>query len=132
MNKEQIITELKKLGIQSENCYPKTSFLFNSRAVIGLYEREIKDVFYFYNTYDEKIHSFKAEQGETHQQDPKTKKFLIPLEECPIVWENKPFEELPDLPYRDMSLRHYACIQLRVPHSGLPWLDNLIKDTSPL
>lgn len=123
---------MKELGIQTENCYPKTSFLFNSRPVVGLYEREMKDAFYFYNVFDEKIHGFKLTEGEQYPQDPKTKKYIIPLDECPVVWEDKPFEELIDLPYKDMTLRQYACIQLRTPNSGLPWLDNLIKNTSPL
>jgi hypothetical protein len=32
-----------------------------------------------------------------------------------------------DPPYGSMTLRDYACIQLRVPESGKPWLNEIIK-----
>lgn len=32
-----------------------------------------------------------------------------------------------DPPYSSMTLRDYACIQLRVPESGKPWLNEIIK-----
>lgn len=131
MNKEEIIKKLAEVGIESRNAYPKTSFIYDNEPSIALYEREMKDDFYFFNKFDKKLYKWKRDT-EKYEYDPDTEKFMIPLYKCQVVWEDKPFVEKADLSFKDMSLRHYACIHLRVPDSGLDWLDNLIKLTAPL
>ena len=135
MKKEEIIEKLKELGINTKNAYPKSSFINVSEPCVGLYEREMKEDFYFYNKYDKKIYKFPESLGinsNKYDYDDITEKYLVTMHDCELVWEDKPYIELPDAPYKDMTLRQYACIQLRIPNSGLSWLDNLIKQTSPL
>lgn len=134
MNKNDIIDKLLEIGITSKNVYPKSSFIYNDEICVGLYEREMKEDFYFFNKYDNKIYQCPhvVNYKEAFDYDADTEKYMVPLSYCQVVWEDKPFVEKPDLPYRDMTLRQYACIHLRIPDSGLPWLDTLIKETSPL
>lgn len=42
----------------------------------------------------------------------------------PIVYEDSATDE--------RSLRIHAAIQLRVPHSGIPWLDRMIRESRRL
>ena len=135
MDKKAIIEKLERMGISTVNAYPKSSFLHEGDVHVGLYEREMKDDFYFFNKYDSKLYVWKkntSDEPDTYAYDSVTEKFMIPMSDCELVWEDKPFVEKPDKPYKEMTLREYACIQLRVPDSGLPWLDTLIKETSPL
>lgn len=126
MKKEEIIEKLKEFGIKTTNCFPKKTFLRELVPVVALYERELKEDFYFYTEFEKRI--YKVPKGVTSTYfDDSTEKHIILLSDCDIQWEDKPYEELEDLSYRDMTLRHYACIQLGVPNSGLPWLDELIK-----
>lgn len=131
MNKEQIIEKLKELGIDSTNAHPKSSFLTEQKTVVvALYEREMKGAFFFYNNYDKKVYKTANNLPlDEYTKDPKSDKYLIPLSWCTIIWEDKPFQELEDEPYRDMTLRQYACIHLRVPNTGLSWLNELISQS---
>lgn len=126
MDKVQLIEKLGELGIVTDNVHPKSSFPFGGKICIGLYEREMKDDFYFFNNYDKKIYKW-VDQEINYPIDKNTEKRMIPLDECQIIWEDKPYIELPDLSFREMTVRQYACIKLGVPESGLPWLDILIK-----
>lgn len=131
MTKLQIIEKLKELGIHSTNCYPKKSFMHNSTWHVGLYKSELESDFYFFNEFDKTLYMFKVEpkcceQYEMELFNGKTK-YLIPLHDCINIFEDKPYEEKIDAPFRDITIRQYTCIHLRHPDSGLPWLDLLIK-----
>lgn len=134
MNKQQLIDKLKELGIDTENCYPKKSFIKDLIPVVGMFEKEFQDDFYFYSDYQKKIYKLPKQtqaQFENFEKDVfqgETKR-LVPLSICEIIWDDKPFEELPDEQYDKMTVRKYACIHLKVPKSGLPWLDALIKES---
>jgi hypothetical protein len=71
----------------------------------------------------------KVENTDLYQKDDFNNKvkFLIPLSKAEVIWEDKPFEELPDRAQNTMTLREYACIHTKVPNSGTPWLDEIIK-----
>lgn len=130
MDKQQLISYLKDMGITTENCSPKSSFVRDSQVVVGLYPREFIDIFYFFNKYDKKIYSYTKPDERSllsYNVDTETGKYLVPLADCKIVWEDKPFEEKPDLPFKDITLRQYACIHLKVADTGIPWLDTLIN-----
>jgi hypothetical protein len=134
MKKEEIIEKLKDLGIESKNAYPKSSFIYEGDVCVGLYEREMKEAFYFFNKYDSKIYKypFTGNYKDAFEYDSIAEKYMVPLAYCQVVWEDKPYVELPDAKFAEMTLRQYACIHLRIAQSGLDWLDNLIKETSPL
>lgn len=132
--KQEIIEKLRELGINSENCYPKKSFLHGIIPVVGLYKTELSSDFYFYTTFDKTLYVFrKIPTVDGLQKDifmEKTK-YLVPLSNCEVVWTDKPLEEteLPDENFGKMSLRHYAAIHLKVPNSGILWLDEMIKES---
>jgi hypothetical protein len=133
MDKEQIIEKLAEIGVITTNVYPKSSFPQGGEINVGLFKREMLEDFYFFNSFDKKIYQFpKPDDINKYEKNVfnGNTKYLIPLHECTVVWEDKPFVELPDLPYRDMTLRHYAAIQLRQPNSGLDWLDVMIKEAN--
>lgn len=130
MNKPEIIEKLLDMGITSDNVYPKSSFPYGRQIVVGLYEREMKSDFYFFNKYDGKIYLFnKPEDIRDYDVDSKSEKRMVPLEDCKLIWEDKPYVELPDVPFSNMTLRQYAAIHLGVSDSGLPWLDEMIKQS---
>ena len=135
MEKQDIINKLKELGIQSENCYPKKSFIDSDleEAVVGLFKTEFASDFYFYVPFEKKLFVLKKTDIEQFKHEifmGKTK-YIVPLSKCEVVWEDKPLEdiELPDENFSMMTLRHYSCIHLKVPKSGLGWLDELIKES---
>lgn len=134
MNTEAIRNTLAGIGITTDNCYPKSSFAKPDGIIyVGLFKREMLEDFYFYNTYDKKIHVFrKPENIEVYQKDNfrGSVKFLVPMDQCEVVWEEKEFIELPDDQFGNMSLRDYACIHLRYPGSNLEWLNILIKEAN--
>lgn len=135
MNKEELIEKLRELGIDSDNVYPKKSFKKDSDIYIGLYLREMQDDFYFYNDYDKKIYKIPVtDEVEKYEMEKfgDSYKYLIPKGDWEIVWEDVPYQEKPDLAYNSMTVRQYACIHLRVPDSGLPWLDEIIKSAPPV
>lgn len=130
MNKEELGKKLVELGITSQNFYTKSTFIKYGDVCLGLYKREMNDDFYFFNTFDKKIYKFsKPSSIDGYQTDifGGHTKYLIPLSECGVIWEEKEYVELPDAFYNSMTLRQYACIQLKVPESGLSWLDQLIS-----
>lgn len=130
MEQEQLAEKLKSMGVNTTNCYPKASFIKEDEIFVGLFKREMEEDFYFYNRFDKKIYALRKPNNlDSYEEDKfqgKTK-YLVPLKECEVIWEDKPYEELPDKPYKEMTLREHACIQLRVPDSGLPWLDHIIS-----
>jgi len=133
MDKKEIIERLSQMGIITENCYPKTTFPKRGEIHVGLFKREMMDDFYFYNTFDKKIYCFlKPSNIDNYEKDDfrGSIKFLIPLHECSVVWEDKEYVELIDIPYNEMTIRRYACIHLKVPESGVDWLDALIKKSN--
>lgn len=129
--KEEIIEKLKELKIESTNAYPKKSFLFEGEPSISCFKRELQSNFYFYNAYDKKLYVLaKYEDYDTKFQTDQfngVTKFIVPLTYCSILWEDKVFEELEDVPFKDMTLRDYACIKLKVPQSNHNWLNDLIR-----
>lgn len=125
---------MKELGVNSTNCYPKSSFVKNDEVYVGCFERELKEDFYFYNTFDKKLYVLrKPDEKELINWERETfnnkEKLLIPLKSSKIevIWEDKPYEELPDETFNSMTKRQYACIHLKIPESGITWLDELIK-----
>lgn len=133
MDKEQIINKLRELGINSNNCYPKKTFLDSSgEVVIGMHKKEFSEDFYFYVEYDKKLYVLRKQIDLSKFPEDifmgKTK-YLVPVTLCQLVWEDKPLEEieLPDKKFQEMTVREYACIHLKVPNSGIPWLDKLIE-----
>lgn len=131
MEKDEIIAKLAELGIVTQNCYPKSSFPRDGDIHIGLFRREMNEDFYFFNTYDKKVYQFpKPEDPEKYEKDSfkGNTKYLIPLHECKMIWEDKVYVELPDIPHKEMTVRQFACITLGIPKSGLDWLDQLIKE----
>ena len=131
MTKDELKQKLWDMGIQTDNCYPKSSFPHDAIISVGLYDRELKEDFYFFNKYDSKIYKLMSPVNykEAFDYDPISEKYMVPLSCCSIIWEDKPFVELPDARYNEMTLRQYACIHLKIPESGLDWLDKLIEKT---
>jgi hypothetical protein len=128
MEKEELISKLSSLGIETTNCFKKSTFLLDKTVYVALYGSETKDDFYFFNLYDKKIYVFnKVDDTAIYKQDEVTKKYLIPITDCSVIWEDKPFKEVEDLPFKEMTLRQYACIKLKVPDTGIAWLDTIIK-----
>lgn len=130
MEKDEIIKKLSELGINTTNAYPKPSFMYNDSPSISMYKREFAENFYFYNAYDKKIYVL-AKYADFETRFTKdvfkgAEKFIVPLNYCSVIWEDKPFEELEDVPFKDMTLRDYACIHLKVPKSEKVWLNNII------
>ena len=128
MTRDELKEKLTELGIQTENYFPKSTFPFDGHICVGLYEREMKSDFYFFGRYDKKIYVWKK-TNEIYKKDTTSEKFMVPLVDCEVVWEDKPFVEKPDAPFGTMTLRQYACIHLKEPDSGIDWLDNLIKQS---
>ena len=132
MNTQEIIDRLAALGITTTNCYPKSTFVDKptSEIVVGLFKREMLEDFYFYNAYSKKIYLFKKPASiENYPKDDfrGSVKFLVPLHECEVVWEDKEYVELPNKQFNEMTLRDYACIHLGVPDTGIEWLDMIIS-----
>ena len=134
MTKEQLGEKLKELGIVSKNYYPKNTFLKEGVVYVGMFRNELEDDFYFYSAYNKTIyHLPKQENVNEFEIEPykEMKKYLVPLERARIVWEDKPFEELPDELFSKITVRQYAFIHLKTPESGLPWLDDMIRKSLP-
>jgi hypothetical protein len=137
MTKEELEKKLNELGITTTNCYPKTSFLYEGVASIGCFPSELKsESFYFFNKFDSKIYEipYNKDYKEVYKldssysiKDKEIRKYIVPLSEARLIYEDVPFKQLPDKPFKEMTLREYACIHLKVPNSGLPWLDEIIK-----
>ena len=130
MTKQDIIDKLKELGIKTDNCYPKNSFVQEGTVYVGLFKRELEDDFYFYVPYTKSLYHLPKQdtldnfKEEKFQDKPK---FLVPLDKARVVWkEEQEFEELVDELFTKVTIRQYACIHLGLPESGLPWLDDLI------
>ena len=130
MTKQDIINKLKELGIKTENCYPKNSFVQEGVVYVGLFKRELEDDFYFYVAFTKSLYHLPKQDSldgfktESFQDKPK---YLVPLDRARVVWkEEEEYEELVDEPFSKISIRQYACIHLGLPESGLPWLDDLI------
>jgi hypothetical protein len=134
MNKQEIMDKLAEMGVNTDNVYPKSSFIYDDIPCIGLYKREMVKDFYFYNKFDKKIYVLKYNPAPDpmYKYDEDIEKYMVPLTECEVFWEDVPYVEPKDSAFKDMTLRQYACIHLRIPNSGLDWLDNLIKQTTPL
>lgn len=129
MTKDELKEKLSELGIETDNCFPKSTFPHNKIISVGLYEREMREDFYFYSKYDNKIYRLpKAVDIKSYEIDKSSDKRMVPLTDCEVMWEDKPFVEKLDAAYNTMTLRQYACIQMRIPDTGLDWLDNLIKE----
>lgn len=134
MEKQEIINKLKELGIQSENCYPKNSFIDRESAepVVGLYKTEFASDFYFYVAFDKTLYVLRKTDFSQFKEDiflGKTK-WLVPLSKCEEVWKDVPLEdiEMIDEQFSKMTLRDYACIHLKVPKTNYPWLNEIIKE----
>jgi hypothetical protein len=128
MDKTQIIEKLAELGITTVNCYPKKTYLRDGVPHIGLYESELKDDFYHYDEYTKAMYKLpKAKYSSYELEDFNgTSKYQVPFVKFEKIWDNKPFVEVVDVSYRDMTLRQHTCIELEIPDSGLDWLDILI------
>lgn len=127
---EKTEAKLRDLGIETDNYYPKTTFMKDGAPYVGLYLREMNEDFYFLNQYN-KLYKFpKTNDLEKYDMEKfgNGYKYQIPVSDCKLMWEDKPLVEKPDKSYKDMTLREYACLMLRVPESGTDWLDTLIKN----
>lgn len=134
MTKEVLQEKLKSLGITTKNFYIKSSFVNDNEVYVGLFKSELEEDFYFYNNYDKNIWKLPKQEdiGEFVQELFQGKmKYLVPMSKSMLIWENKPFEELPDEQFSRITIRQYACIHLKTPNSGTPWLDTLIKESNP-
>lgn len=130
MTREELKDKLFELGIVTDNYFSKSTFPYDKVICVGLYDREMKEDFYFFGKYDKKIYKFpKPTTLSPYSKDTSSEKYMIPLSECVVIWEDKPFIEKPDAPFGTMTLRQYACIHLKEPDSGTDWLDNLIKQS---
>lgn len=131
--KEKIIQKLKELGIDSDNCYPKKTFMKNFELVVGVFASEFESDCYFAGDYGKKLYKIPATTKFKAMYEKDTfqgkDKWLVPVSSCQIVWEDKAFVELPNSPFSSVTLREYACIHLKLPQSGNPWLDTLIKES---
>lgn len=138
-------------NIKTENCREKktfTSLLNGGKTSISCFDWELKDDFYFFVPYNRKY--FKLEKRADisyYPLDTKYDKYVIPLEDCEELemlteeveiplneqkqkddWSKVEFfEEKDDLEFKKMTLRQYACIHLKIPNSGIDWLDKIIK-----
>lgn len=106
----------------------------DNEVYIGCFERELKEDFYFYNTFDKKIWKLSKPEDKDlivweREVFNSREKILVPMKSGKLhsVWEDKPYQELPNKSFSAMNLREYACIHLGVPESGEPWLDELIR-----
>ena len=130
MDKQETIQKLKELGIDTKNVYSKKTFLDQGIVVVAMFESEVKEDFFFWNERDSKIYKLPSVKNiKKYTFEAATNKYLIPLTEFTVFWEDKPYEEHPDKPFSQMTLREYACIHLKVAESGCAWLDVLIKNS---
>ena len=137
MTKEEIEKKLTELGIITTNCYPKTSFISDGFPSIGCFPSELKsEDFYFFNKFDSKIYKvpFNKDFKDVYKldksmsiKDREVVKYVVPLSMASLVYEDVPFKQLPDKSFKEVTLREYACIHLKVPNSGNPWLDEIIQ-----
>lgn len=155
MTQEELGKLLKELGINTRNYYPKKSFNWNGVPSVGLFERELKEDFYFHNNYDNCVYKHDATDDiatlETDNFN-NMEKFIIPLSNCEKIYpetatvshveaveEEEEFVEQDDAPHREMTIRDYAAIKWMKPISNKPWLNKLIsenkytyQDTGPM
>lgn len=122
--------KLKELGINSANTYPKKSFLHRDVPVITLFKSELIEEFYFFNDYNKILYKVPILDIENLEKDQYNNKYIVPLSLCEELWKDEPYVELPDIPFSNMTVRQYACIKLRIPKSGVLWLDELIKESN--
>lgn len=128
MDKQETIQKLKELGVDTKNVYNKKTFLDQGIVVVSLFDSEMKEDFYFWNERDEKIYKLSGGRNpKSYIFEAATNKYFIPFSEFTVFWEDKPYQEYPDKSFKDMTLREYACIHLKLADSGNPWLDALIK-----
>lgn len=129
MTQEELGAKLKALGINTKNYYPKKSFLRNGEPCVGLFERELKEDFYFHNNFDDKIYQLSATSPtdlEEEEHEGRTK-YIVPLSRCSELQAAEEYVTLEDEQYGNMTLRDYACIHLKVPETDKTWLNTLIK-----
>ena len=137
MTKEEIEKKLTELGIITTKCYSKTSFISDGFPSIGCFPSELKsEDFYFFNKFDSKIYKvpFNKDFKDVYKldksmsiKDREVVKYVVPLSMASLVYEDIPFKQLPDKSFKEITLREYACIHLKVPNSGNPWLDEIIQ-----
>jgi hypothetical protein len=131
MTKQDIIDKLKELGIKSTNCYPKNTFKKGEGVYVGMFKGELEDDFYFYSAFAKTLYHLPKQENledyETEEFQGKLK-YLIPLDKAQSVWNKEEvYEELMDENISKLTTRQFACILLKIPESGLPWLDALIR-----
>lgn len=138
-------------NIDSNNCREKKTFysdLNGGQLSIGCFEEELKEDFYFFVPYHRKYFKLEKRADITfYAKDDKYGKYIIPLSDCEELemlreeveiskndvqrkddWSTVEFfSESEDKPFKEMTLRQYACIHLKVPNSGVDWLDKIIK-----
>jgi hypothetical protein len=99
---------------------------------VGFFRNELVDDFYFFNPFTKKIYKLPkiADISSLQKNEHEGKiKYLVKLDNTIPIWEDKEVVALPDKPYRDMTLREYACIHLKIADSGNTWLDVLIAES---
>lgn len=131
MEKQEIAKKVAELGYPEGRVYPKKTFLFNDIPSVGFFKNEMDKDFYFFNEFDKKLYMISKENFVSQEWDKDDfkgfERIVIPLNEFSVIWEDKPYEELKDEHFSTMTLRQYACIHLKVPQSGLDWLDAIIS-----
>lgn len=127
MDKKEVIDKLKSLGIDTTNVYNKKTFLDQNIVVVSMFESELREDFYFWNERDNKIYKLPGSQNkQSFTFEVSSNRYFVPFSLFLVVWEDKPYRELPDKPFSNITVREYACIHLGIPNSGNEWLDNLI------
>lgn len=131
MEKERALEKLKELGIETQNFHTKKTYAWNNKACIGIFpvEAEREDKFYFSTNNDEKIYMIASDvvKSCTIEQHYGKDKYQVPLELAVLLWEDKPFTELIDVPFSKITARMFYAMVQNKPVSNVDWLDTLIK-----
>lgn len=134
MNEQELKENLKTIfGIETNNCYPKTSYIKEEIPTIGCFSRELDEDFYFYSGFEKKYYkvakldkeSLGSEKfnGKDKYQVPNN--LWIELEETTIPYTEKDDEHINSLTIRDL----YAIIQ-DIPCSNKSFLNKIIKENN--
>jgi hypothetical protein len=130
MEKEKALAKLKELGIQSTNYTDqKRPYTLNGRVCIGVFPAEASRDTHFYFNLRDILYSISQEDIKSSDLDTfqGKEKYQVPLEKCSIIWEDRPFEEVVDLPFSKMTARMFYAMLQNKPVSNVDWLDALIR-----
>ncbi len=133
MTKEELKANLSSFfERETDNCYPKKSYLREGIPTIGLFSKELDDTFYFYNEYNTKYYVLLAKELHREvyplEEFGNYKKYQIPLS---LAVELKPIEEFKEQEDNhfmgEVTLRDLAALLLKKPISNKKWLNEVIN-----